>query len=150
MELKASGSKVVLAKVDADSETDLSSQYGVKGFPTLKWFVNGKMQDMKTIATRTSKDIISWVEYHTGPTYIKSNEELDLELASAKGKPVIIAILSDPNGAVAHEFMTAHQDKTSRSRAIFLIASTASGIHGSSSDALILMVILFLALHFSL
>jgi protein disulfide-isomerase A1 len=139
-ELKASGNKAVLAKVDADSESDLGSQYGVKGFPTLKWFVNGKMQDVDYDGGRIAKDIVSWVIKRSGPAYIKSNEELDSELASARDKPVVIAILSDLNGALAREFMIAHQDDASRSRAVFLMASPGNVIHGTSSDAIILMV----------
>ena len=69
-ELKASGNKAVLAKVDADSESDLGSQYGVKGFPTLKWFVNGKMQDIEYNGGRIAKGIVSWVMKRSGPTYI--------------------------------------------------------------------------------
>ncbi len=44
-ELKSKGSKAVLAKVDADSEKDLGTKFDVSGFPTLKWFVNGKPQE---------------------------------------------------------------------------------------------------------
>ncbi len=32
---------VVIAKVDADKERDLGSRFGVKGFPTLKFFPKG-------------------------------------------------------------------------------------------------------------
>jgi protein disulfide isomerase len=139
-ELKASGNKAVLAKVDADSESDLGSRYGVKGFPTLKWFVNGKMQDREYDGGRTAKSIVSWVIKRSGPTYIKSNEELDGEIAAARDKPIVIAILSDLNGAVARAFMIAHQDDASRSRAIFLMSSPGNMIQGTSSDAIIMMV----------
>ncbi|KAG0207945.1 hypothetical protein BGX28_000958 [Mortierella sp. GBA30] len=33
--------KVLIAKVDADAHRELGSRYGIKGFPTLKWFPNG-------------------------------------------------------------------------------------------------------------
>ena len=32
---------VLIAKVDADSERDLGGRFGVKGFPTLKFFPKG-------------------------------------------------------------------------------------------------------------
>ncbi|KAI7871642.1 thioredoxin-like protein [Spinellus fusiger] len=35
------GNQVIIAKVNADSHRDLGSAYGVKGFPTLKWFPKG-------------------------------------------------------------------------------------------------------------
>lgn len=32
---------VVVAKVDADAHRELGARFGVKGFPTLKWFAKG-------------------------------------------------------------------------------------------------------------
>lgn len=34
----AAGSKLTIAKVDADAEKSLGQRFGVQGFPTLKWF----------------------------------------------------------------------------------------------------------------
>jgi len=39
--LKANNPSVPLAKVDATENKELGSRFGVQGFPTLKWFVNG-------------------------------------------------------------------------------------------------------------
>uniref|UniRef100_A0A8P0P1S7 protein disulfide-isomerase n=1 Tax=Canis lupus familiaris TaxID=9615 RepID=A0A8P0P1S7_CANLF len=39
--LKAEGSEIRLAKVDATEESDLAHQYGVRGYPTIKFFKNG-------------------------------------------------------------------------------------------------------------
>ena len=35
---------VLIAKVDADSERDLGSRFGVRGFPTLKFFPKGSTE----------------------------------------------------------------------------------------------------------
>ena len=35
---------VVVAKVDADADRDLGSRFGVKGFPTLKFFPKGSTE----------------------------------------------------------------------------------------------------------
>merc|ERR1719169_88786 len=40
--LEESGGKIPLAKVDATVETALGQQYGVQGYPTLKYFVGGE------------------------------------------------------------------------------------------------------------
>lgn len=33
--------KVVIAKLDATAEKQAAQDFGIEGFPTLKWFVNG-------------------------------------------------------------------------------------------------------------
>jgi len=138
-ELKASGNKAVLAKLDADSEKELGKKFEVEGFPTLKWFVNGKPQEYN--GGRVTKEIVSWVEKHTGPAYksINSNQELAAEIEAAKDKPVVVAVLADQSGAVAQEFFTAAQDDASG--AVFLIASPGSVTDGlPSTDSIVMKI----------
>jgi len=57
--LAADGSKTKLADVDATEEKSLATRFSVQGFPTLKYFVNGKPSDYG--GGRTEKDIVSWL-----------------------------------------------------------------------------------------
>ena len=43
--LQSYSPQVVFAKCDATAEKTLSDQYGIKGYPTLKWIVDGKSED---------------------------------------------------------------------------------------------------------
>jgi hypothetical protein len=116
-----------------------ANRYEVEGFPTLKWFVNGKPQEYN--GGRVTKDIVSWIEKHTGPAYktVNSNAELAAEITAAKDVPVVVAILTDHSGAVAQEFFSAAQDDSSG--AVFLIASPGSVTDGvPATDAIVMKV----------
>lgn len=68
------GSTLLLGKVDATEETDLAEKFEIRGYPTLKFWNNGKVVEYS--GGRTSDDIIKWMQKKTGPPAV--------ELASAE------------------------------------------------------------------
>merc|ERR1712088_1085916 len=64
-QLAEKDSPVKLGKVDATEEGPLAEKFEVRGYPTLKFFKNGK--PMEYNGGRTADTIISWVEKKTGP-----------------------------------------------------------------------------------
>jgi protein disulfide-isomerase/protein disulfide-isomerase A1 len=73
------GIKQTLAKVDATVENELASRFGVRGFPTMKWFVNGQANEYD--GPRERKGIVDWIKSMTGPTVVEETPDLD----AAKG-----------------------------------------------------------------
>lgn len=57
-QLVEKNSAIKLAKVDATVETDLARDYGVRGFPTIKFFKNGKEQEY------TGMSVVRCIQFH--------------------------------------------------------------------------------------
>ena len=56
---------VVLASVDATTETATSEAYEIRGFPTIKWFRDGVAKPFT--GGRTAESIVAWVKKKAGP-----------------------------------------------------------------------------------
>lgn len=76
-ELTQEGSAAKMAKVDATVETELAQRFGVSGYPTLKFFVNGEAVEYN--GGRKGPEIKAWILKRTGSvsTEIKSADELN-------------------------------------------------------------------------
>jgi thioredoxin-like negative regulator of GroEL len=54
---------IKLAHVDATEESELASEFGVSGYPTLKFFINGEAIDYA--GPRESAGILNWIKKKT-------------------------------------------------------------------------------------
>jgi protein disulfide-isomerase A1 len=68
---------VRLGKVDATEESELAEENAVRGYPTLKFYRNGKVIDYS--GGRTADEIVNWIEKKTGPAArtLTSQDEVD-------------------------------------------------------------------------
>ena len=68
---------LIVAKVDATAEKKLAEKYGVRGYPTVKFFKKGVATDYT--AGRKEQDVINWVRKKSGPPtkILKTVEEVE-------------------------------------------------------------------------
>ncbi|XP_078413783.1 protein disulfide-isomerase-like [Cetorhinus maximus] len=95
-QLKNESSELKLAKVDAVEEKELGSEFGIQGYPTLKFF---KDSDRKTpidyTGERNAKGIISWLKRRTSPSYTFLESVAEVEKFIDSAEVVIIGFFKD-------------------------------------------------------
>lgn len=64
---------IKLSKVDATENKNLAEKYGIRGYPTIKFFKNGKDSDYT--GGRTEPEIVSWASKKTGPAAVEVKDE---------------------------------------------------------------------------
>jgi len=88
----ASNDQVRLGKVDATEESELAEENSVRGYPTLKFYRNGKVIDYS--GGRTADEIVNWIEKKTGPAARTITAQDDLD-AFLKEKDVAVVGVFD-------------------------------------------------------
>jgi protein disulfide-isomerase A1 len=74
--LKAEGKPYVLAKLNADDNTEVRQKEGIESYPTVKFFINGVSENYE--GERTADDVISFLNKKSRPpsTELTSIEEI--------------------------------------------------------------------------
>merc|ERR1712107_164568 len=98
-------SPVKLAKVDATVHKALGTKFGVKGFPTLKFFKNGV--PMEYGGGRTADTIVPWVVKKSGPSAITLTAAEAADKMVEDNKVAVIGFFKDVESKDAKAFMEA-------------------------------------------
>ncbi|XP_061535763.1 protein disulfide-isomerase [Phycodurus eques] len=103
--LKVEGSDIRLAKVDATEETELAQEFGVRGYPTIKFFKGGDKESPKEYsAGRQADDFINWLKKRTGPAVAKVADVTAAQSLIADHEVVVIGFFKDVESAGAKAF----------------------------------------------
>jgi len=100
---KNSGAK--LAKVDATEHKELGTKFGVKGYPTLKFFKNGVAQEYT--GGRTADTIVQWLDKKSGPAAQALATKDEANAFVLANKVAVIGFFKDPLAKEAIAFATA-------------------------------------------
>jgi protein disulfide-isomerase A1 len=101
--LKDEGSEIKLGKVDATQEPTLAEKYEVKGYPTIKFFKDGKPTDFQ--GGRQAAEIVNWLKKKTGPPATTLESVEDSTKFAEKGDVVIVGFFKDLESADAKAFL---------------------------------------------
>jgi len=96
-------SKIKLGKVDATEEGDLAEQFGVRGYPTLKFFRNGNPIEYN--GGRQADDIVGWLVKKTGPAAREIESVEAIQALIAENQVVVLGIFKDRESAEAKAFL---------------------------------------------
>lgn len=91
-------SPIKLGKVDATEESKLAEGHDVRGYPTLKFFRNGKAIDYN--GGRTADTIVSWVEKKTGPPAVTLESVDAAKKFVEDNKIAIVGFFADAEGNI--------------------------------------------------
>jgi protein disulfide-isomerase A1 len=93
--LQESDSEIRLAKVDATTEKALAERFGVKSYPTIKFFKQGASAPIEYKSGHTAEEILIWLRKKSG----KSVEQLDsveeVKALVEKEEVVVIGFFKD-------------------------------------------------------
>ncbi len=95
-------SPIKLAKVDATEESSLAEEHGVRGYPTLKFFRNGKPIEYN--GGRTADTIVSWIEKKTGPPAVTIGGVDDAKKFVDDNKIAILGVFADEESDAAKAY----------------------------------------------
>ena len=100
--LNGESSEIRLAKVDATVQSELGERFKVKGYPTIKFFMNG--EPLEYGGGRTADEIVSWLKKKSGPAAVTLTTVDELTKIKGENEVVVVGVFEDLTGAAAIAF----------------------------------------------
>merc|ERR1719221_2185033 len=100
-QLKQAKPPVPLAKVDATAEYKLAEEHGVRGYPTIRLFIDGK--DQEYTGGRTEQSIVTWVLKKVGPPAVPLADEAAAELFERENKLAVVGLFNEATSRAEFE-----------------------------------------------
>jgi len=106
--LRDLNSEIQLAKVDATEQGELAEEHKIRGYPTLKFFRDGKPSDYN--GGRTGDEIVNWLLKKTGPAAKAISSVDDAKEFADAADVVVLGLFQDLESEAAKQFLAAAQE----------------------------------------
>ncbi|XP_076998456.1 protein disulfide-isomerase A2 isoform X2 [Tamandua tetradactyla] len=94
--LAAESAKATLAKVDGPAEPELTEEFGVSGYPALKFFRDGnRTHPEEYTGPREAEGIAEWLRRRVGPSATRLEDEEDVQALMEGREVVVIGFFQD-------------------------------------------------------
>jgi len=101
-------SDILLAKVDATEQSELAEEHKIRGYPTLKFFRDGKPSDYN--GGRTADEIVNWLLKKTGPAAKAIASVDEAKEFAAANNIVVLGLFKDLESEAAKQYLAAAQE----------------------------------------
>lgn len=134
--LHGESSEIRLAKVDATVQSELGERFKVKGYPTIKFFMNG--EPIEYGGGRTADEIVAWLKKKSGPAAVTLASVDELVKIKADNEVAVVGVFKDLTSAAAVAFQNVAKMIDSASFAISSESAlfTEMGVKGSEGITL--------------
>jgi protein disulfide-isomerase A1 len=123
------GVDAVLGKLDATEQKDVAGRFEIKGYPTLKWFVDGEVAS-DFGGGRTAPEIVAWIKKKTGPPAATLADAAAFEAARKEGELLVLGYFPAFEGAehAAFEARAAKTDDAAFAQTTDAAVAAAAGL----------------------
>lgn len=102
-QLAESKSPIKLGKVDATEEQSLAEEFGIRGYPTLKFFRSGSPIDYN--GGRQAEEIVNWLVKKSGPPAVELKTADEIDAFVKDNNVVVIGFIKDAGSPIAKSFL---------------------------------------------
>lgn len=100
--LKSENSEIRLGKVDATVQSELGERFKIRGYPTLKFFID--QQPIDYSGGRTSEEIIAWLKKKSGPAAVTLASASELKKLQDENEVTVIGLFKSTDSTEAQAF----------------------------------------------
>lgn len=130
------GSEVRLGKVDATIHSDLGERFKIRGYPTIKFFVEGNAVEYS--GGRTADEIVQWVKKKSGPAAVTLSNTDELKKFQEDNEVAVLGLFKNLESASAVVFSNVAKTVDSVSFGITSESSLFTELNVNADEAVVL------------